>query len=88
MAVSLMVHCADQDEVDYYWEKLGDGGDPSKGQCGWIVDKYGLWWQVVPEGMQEMFASEDRAAANRAMAAMMTMKKLDINVVRAAFEGK
>ena len=84
-AVSLEVRCADQDEVDYYWEKLTEGGQEV--QCGWLKDRYGLAWQVVPEGMNELFASEDPARAERAMKAMFDMKKLDIAALKAAADG-
>jgi predicted 3-demethylubiquinone-9 3-methyltransferase (glyoxalase superfamily) len=86
-AVSFMIHCKDQAEVDRLWESLlADGGKPS--ECGWLKDRFGLSWQVVPEEMLEMLASEDRAAARRAMEAMMTMSKLELPVLRKAFEGK
>ena len=82
-AVSLLINCADQDEVDYYWEKLtADGGE--EGPCGWLKDKYGLSWQVVPVGMVELFADPDKARAQRAMRAMLGMKKLDLAAVTAA----
>jgi predicted 3-demethylubiquinone-9 3-methyltransferase (glyoxalase superfamily) len=84
-AVSFQINCADQEEVDYYWDKLTEGGQES--QCGWLKDKYGLSWQVVPAGMEEVFANPDPGAAQRAMEAMFTMKKLDIAALRAAAEG-
>ncbi len=84
-AVSFQVDCADQDEVDYFWEKLGEGGE--YGPCGWLKDRYGLSWQVIPEGMDELFADPDPERANRAMEAMLGMKKLDIAALRAAAEG-
>lgn len=86
-AVSLQVFCETQKEVDYYWEKLGAGGDPKAQQCGWLKDRYGLSWQVVPEGMDEMFADEESAPARRTMEAMLRMKKLDIAQLRRAYEG-
>src|ERR671919_1691796 len=64
-AISLLIECADQDEVDYYWEKLTDGGEES--QCGWLKDRYGLSWQVTPTGMDELFSDPDKERANRAM---------------------
>ena len=86
-AVSFVVDCADQDEVDRYWDALLEGGgEPSV--CGWLKDRFGLSWQVVPHRMQEMYASPDRAAAERAMNAMLTMTKLDIAELEAAFAGK
>src|SRR3954463_14306984 len=73
-AVSFSIDCADQAEVDYFWERLGEGGQ--LGPCGWLKDKYGLSWQVVPAGMQELFADADRDRASRAMKAMLGMQKL------------
>jgi predicted 3-demethylubiquinone-9 3-methyltransferase (glyoxalase superfamily) len=84
-AISLEIACEDQDEVDYYWHRLTEGGEES--QCGWLKDKFGLSWQVVPEGMHEIFADPDPAAANRAVQAMFGMKKLDIAALRAAAAG-
>ena len=85
-AVSFMISCKDQEEVDYYWDRLtADGG--REGQCGWLTDRFGLAWQVVPEGMDEVFSDPDPAKAERSMAAMMKMKKLDIAELRAAAEG-
>jgi len=84
-AVSLLVHCETQDEVDYYWEKLSDGGEES--QCGWLKDRYGLSWQVVPTGMEELFADSDPQRAERAMKAMLGMRKLDIEALRRAADG-
>jgi predicted 3-demethylubiquinone-9 3-methyltransferase (glyoxalase superfamily) len=84
-AVSFMITCESQEELDHYWERLSDGGE--QGPCGWLKDRFGLSWQVVPEGMVELFMSEDRERASRAMAAMMKMSKLDIDAVREAFDG-
>jgi predicted 3-demethylubiquinone-9 3-methyltransferase (glyoxalase superfamily) len=84
-AVSFMITCESEAELDHYWERLSDGGE--QGPCGWLKDRFGLSWQVVPEGMVELFMSEDREAATRAMAAMMKMSKLDIVAVREAFDG-
>ena len=81
-AVSFAITCEDQDEVDYYWEKLSEGGE--EGPCGWLKDRFGLAWQVVPTGMDELFSDPDRSRAERAMQAMLTMKKLDIAALRAA----
>jgi predicted 3-demethylubiquinone-9 3-methyltransferase (glyoxalase superfamily) len=76
-AVSFEISCADQDEVDYYWEKLtADGGEES--MCGWVKDRFGLSWQVVPEGAIELFNDPDPQRAARAFEAMMEMKKLDL----------
>jgi predicted 3-demethylubiquinone-9 3-methyltransferase (glyoxalase superfamily) len=79
------VNCDGQDEVDYYWEKLTDGGEES--QCGWLKDKFGLSWQVCPEGMAELFADPDKDRVDRAMRSMLGMKKLDIAALRAAADG-
>lgn len=87
-AVSFQIMCNTQEEVDHYWTGLGQGGDPNAQQCGWLKDKYGLSWQVVPTGMVEMLNSPDREKANRAMEAMMQMKKLDIDELKRAFEGE
>lgn len=84
-AISLLINCADQDEVDYYWAKLGDGGEEV--QCGWLKDRYGLSWQVVPAGMEELFADPDKGRADRAMQAMLGMKKLDLAAIQAAANG-
>jgi predicted 3-demethylubiquinone-9 3-methyltransferase (glyoxalase superfamily) len=81
-AVSLQINCADQDEVDRYWERLTDGG--SEVQCGWLTDRYGVSWQVVPPGMAEILGDPDPARAQRAVQAMFGMKKLDLAALRAA----
>jgi predicted 3-demethylubiquinone-9 3-methyltransferase (glyoxalase superfamily) len=85
-AVSFQINCKDQDEVDYYWEKLTDGGE--EGPCGWLKDRYGLSWQVVPEGMDEIFSDPDPGRAQRAMQAMLKMKKLDAAALRRAADGE
>ena len=84
-AMSLAINCEDQDEIDYYWEKLTDGGEES--QCGWLKDRYGISWQVTPTGIDQLFEDEDRDRANRAWQAMLKMKKLDIAALREAAEG-
>jgi predicted 3-demethylubiquinone-9 3-methyltransferase (glyoxalase superfamily) len=84
-AVSFAIACEDQAEVDYYWERLTDGGEES--QCGWLKDKYGLSWQVVPPGMDEIFADPDPERARRAMEAMFGMKKLDLAALLRAADG-
>jgi predicted 3-demethylubiquinone-9 3-methyltransferase (glyoxalase superfamily) len=81
-AVSFMVECADQDEVDYYWDKLVDGGQES--QCGWLKDRYGLSWQVCPAGMAEILNQPDQERAQRAMKAMLGMRKIDVAALQAA----
>ena len=84
-ALSLLIECADQAELDLFWERLTDGGE--EGPCGWCKDRYGLSWQVVPEGMDDLVRDEDRARARRALEAMYGMRKLDIATLRAAAEG-
>ena len=84
-AVSFQINCEDQAEVDYFWEKLTDGGEES--QCGWLRDRFGLSWQVVPKGMEEVFSDPDTKRAQRAMEAMLKMGKLDIAALRAAADG-
>lgn len=81
-AVSFSISCKDQSEVDYYWDKLTDGGQEI--QCGWLTDRFGLSWQVVPDGLVELFEDPDRERAKRATEAMFTMKKLDLAALRAA----
>lgn len=86
-AVSFEVHCADQQEIDYYWERLGEGGDPLAQQCGWLKDRYGLSWQVVPARMDEWFTDPSNPGTQRAMNAMLQMKKLDIAELERAYAG-
>ena len=86
-AVSFQVNCKSQKEIDYYWDKLGAGGDPKAQQCGWLKDRFGLSWQVVPAGMEAMLKDPDSAGANRAMSAMMKMKKIDMEALDRAFAG-
>jgi predicted 3-demethylubiquinone-9 3-methyltransferase (glyoxalase superfamily) len=86
-AVSFLIECEDQDELDRYWDALlADGGEESV--CGWLKDRYGLSWQVVPAGMDELFADEDKDRVDRAMTAMLGMRKLDIAALRAAADGE
>ena len=86
-AVSLMVLCRTQAEIDYYWEKLGEGGDERARQCGWLKDRYGLSWQVCPAGWEKLYKDPTSRATERAFAAMMEMKKLDIAALRKAARG-
>jgi predicted 3-demethylubiquinone-9 3-methyltransferase (glyoxalase superfamily) len=86
-AISFQVNCETQDEIDYYWQKLSAGGDPKAQQCGWLKDKYGLSWQVVPTMMAELFKDENSAKSQRAMEAMLRMKKLDIAELKSAAAG-
>lgn len=81
-AISLLIECKDQEEIDYYWDKLTDGG--SEVQCGWLRDRYGLAWQVVPKGMDALFEDDDPARAERAMKAMLGMVKIDVAALEAA----
>ena len=87
-SVSFMVHCATQKDVDYYWDKLGAGGDPKARQCGWLKDKFGLSWQIVPNAMGPMLGDPDPIKAKRTLDAMMGMVKLDLNHLRAAHDGQ
>ncbi|HEY0015244.1 MAG TPA: VOC family protein [Longimicrobium sp.] len=86
-AVSLEVHCASQEEVDYYWERLGEGGDPAAQQCGWLKDRFGVSWQVIPTAMERMFDDPESPATQRAMNAMLQMKKLDLAELERAYAG-
>jgi predicted 3-demethylubiquinone-9 3-methyltransferase (glyoxalase superfamily) len=85
-AISFVIDCQDQEEVDYYWNKLTEGGQES--QCGWLKDKFGLSWQVVPSMLSKLFSTPDKEKANRAMKAMMQMKKLDIAILQKAYNGQ
>ncbi len=84
-AVSFYVDCETQEEVDYLWEKLTEGGEP--GQCGWLKDKYGLSWQIVPKALTEMLADKDAAKASRVTQSMLKMSKIDVAELRKAYEG-
>ncbi len=84
-AVSLQINCEAQEEIDYYWKRLSEGG--KEGPCGWLKDRYGLCWQVVPTGMEELFSDPDPERATRAMQAMLGMGKLDIAALRNAADG-
>jgi predicted 3-demethylubiquinone-9 3-methyltransferase (glyoxalase superfamily) len=84
-AVSFLITCEDQEELDYYWDKLCKGGQ--EGPCGWLKDRYGVSWQVVPKGMDELFSDPDPERARRAMDAMLKMGKLDIAALHAAADG-
>lgn len=84
-AVSFVVNCTTQEEVDHFWEKLLEGGKES--QCGWLKDKYGLSWQIVPTVLVELLQDKDREKAQRVMQAMMKMVKIDIETLKRAYEG-
>lgn len=86
-AISFEVYCESQEEIDYYWDKLTAGGDPKAQQCGWLKDRYGVSWQVVPTGMAEMMKDPASPGAQRAMEAVLRMKKLDIAELKKAYAG-
>jgi predicted 3-demethylubiquinone-9 3-methyltransferase (glyoxalase superfamily) len=81
-AVSFAIRCADQEEIDYYWTRLSEGGE--EGPCGWLKDRYGLSWQVIPAGYEELMSDPDRDRRDRAMRAVLGMKKLDMAAIQAA----
>ncbi len=85
-AISFMVSCETQKEVDEYWDKLSAGGEP--GQCGWLKDKYGVSWQIVPTALGKLMSDPDPAKSKRVMAAMLQMKKIDINKLQQAYDQK
>jgi predicted 3-demethylubiquinone-9 3-methyltransferase (glyoxalase superfamily) len=84
-AVSLFVECEDQDEVDFYWDKLIEGGEPSR--CGWLVDRFGLSWQVIPKVLSQLLNDPDPVKSGRVFQAMLTMIKLDVAGLRKAYAG-
>jgi predicted 3-demethylubiquinone-9 3-methyltransferase (glyoxalase superfamily) len=86
-AVSLQVLCETQEEVDFYWEKLAEGGDERAQQCGWLKDKFGLSWQVVPRVLSEWVGDHGSEKSQRAMKAMLQMKKIDLDTIRRAYDG-
>jgi predicted 3-demethylubiquinone-9 3-methyltransferase (glyoxalase superfamily) len=83
-AISFVVNCESQDEVDYYWDRLSEGGDPKAQQCGWLKDKYGLSWQIVPTVLGKLLSDPDPEKARRVMKAMLQMKKIDIEALKQA----
>jgi predicted 3-demethylubiquinone-9 3-methyltransferase (glyoxalase superfamily) len=85
-AISLLVNCETQEEVDRLWEKLGEGGEP--GQCGWLKDRYGLSWQIVPTALGQLIGGPDAEGAQRAVGAMLQMQKLDIATLQKAYNGE
>ena len=85
-AVSFFIRCETQDEVDYFWHKLTDDGG-AEGRCGWLKDKFGLSWQVIPNALGQYLGDPDRAKADRAMQAMLKMKKIDIAALEASYVG-
>jgi predicted 3-demethylubiquinone-9 3-methyltransferase (glyoxalase superfamily) len=86
-AISLQVMCEDQAEIDYYWEKLSAGGDPTAQQCGWVADQFGLSWQVVPKILPSLLCDPDTAKSTRVFQAIMGLKKLDIATLERAYAG-
>ena len=86
-AISLLVECEDQAEIDHYWEELGKGGDPAAQQCGWLKDRYGVSWQIVPRSLSRMMIDPDRSRVERVTKAFMAMKKLDAAEIEAAYRG-
>jgi predicted 3-demethylubiquinone-9 3-methyltransferase (glyoxalase superfamily) len=87
-AISFVVRCETQAEVDYYWDKLREGGDEKAQQCGWLKDKYGLSWQIVPAALFEMISDTDTEKSDRVMKALLQMKKLDLAALRRAYDGR
>ena len=86
-AISFVVKCETQAEVDRYWDRLSQGGDAQAQQCGWLKDKFGVSWQIVPVALFEMLSGADKEKSGRAMQAMLQMKKLDLPTLRRAYEG-
>lgn len=86
-AISFQVSCKTQEEVDHYWERLSAGGDEQAQQCGWVKDKYGVSWQIVPGVLVEMITDPDSAKSQRVMGAMLQMKKIDIEGLKRAYAG-
>ncbi len=85
--ISLQVHCDTQAEIDHYWAQLGAGGDPRAQQCGWLKDRFGLSWQIVPRQIEAWLSDPDSRRADRVMAAVLQMKKLDLAAIEHAFSG-
>lgn len=85
-AVSFIVKCENQEEIDYYWERLSEGGDEKAQQCGWLKDKYGLSWQIVPSVLGEMLQDKNDGKSEKVMQAILQMKKLDIKALKRAYE--
>ncbi len=85
-AVSFLIHCENQEEIDYYWEKLNEGGDPKSQQCGWLKDRFGLSWQVAPAQMQDWTSSDNKKKSEAVMREMLKMKKIDIATLEKAFD--
>jgi len=86
-AISLQVNCETQEEIDYYWEKLSAGGDEKAQQCGWLKDKYGVSWQIVPVALSEMASDPNPAKSGRVMEAILKMKKINLSELKRAYAG-
>jgi predicted 3-demethylubiquinone-9 3-methyltransferase (glyoxalase superfamily) len=86
-AISFQVSCETQEELDYYWERLSEGGDREAQQCGWLKDKYGASWQVIPNVLLEMLTNPDSKKSQRVMKSMLQMKKIDIEELKRAYDG-
>lgn len=87
-AISFQIHCQTAEELDYFWEKLSEGGDPNAQQCGWLKDQFGVSWQVIPEVLPRMLTDKDYERAQRVTRAMLRMKKLDIDELVRVYEGE
>jgi predicted 3-demethylubiquinone-9 3-methyltransferase (glyoxalase superfamily) len=85
-AISLEVHCETQEEIDYYWERLGAGGDPTAQVCGWLKDKFGVSWQIIPDEVYKLYEDAESPGARAAMEAMMKMKKIDMLALQEAYD--
>jgi predicted 3-demethylubiquinone-9 3-methyltransferase (glyoxalase superfamily) len=86
-AISFQVMCKSQEKLDYFWERLSEGGDEGAQQCGWLKDRFGVSWQVIPEGLTELVADPESPKSQRAMKAMLAMKKLDLEALQRAYDG-
>lgn len=87
-AISFVVNCRSQEEIDYYWGKLSAGGDEKAQQCGWLKDKYGISWQIVPTELGELLSDPDGKKSQRVMKALLPMKKIDVKTLRRAYDGQ
>ena len=86
-AISFIIHCEDQKELDYYWEKLSEGGDEKAQVCGWLKDQFGVSWQIIPENLTEMVNDSNPEKSERMMKALLQMKKIDIKTLEQAYQG-
>lgn len=87
-AISFVVNCESQEEVDYYWERLSAGGDPAAQRCGWLKDRYGVSWQIVPKVLGSLLQGPDAARSGRVMQALLQMTKLDIKALQQAYDNR